>query len=439
MRRIFANSHFAFFVAPPPLSLYPFRSISQTRYALTIRDSTKISWISNSASGVTVHFSASSLNAIMSSYTVTQFERIYPTSCFGHLHNIWQVTANNTDGLIGPELAIPGLQPGQEAILSHGWKPNAPNFYDALVNTIAVCLLARIIEYMPLPPPFGGYTPAPMAIPEVTGVVSKNVRNNNNIVTRNLIIEDAVAGNKPYPKQSIDLANAETVAHNFDIQLISERYINPHFSGDLSAVAYAVLRSPELYAHWVASGAQGHGFTAHPEDSSFVWGGSDELRLQNVWMNAGDRFPATLEFVLRDSVPIPNFSFTIHLRQFISDMPADTPAYGNISFLLNVRDTVGEDGQKPAGTGSTPILQQDFEVFPNPTSRVVYIRRAESGTRSDAAIELLGINGQVVQKTTLSAGVWITSMDLKGLPSGIYIIRIEAFDGNARRYKLILK
>lgn len=381
-----------------------------------------------------------SLNTIMSSDTVSQFERLYPTSRFGYLRNIWQVTANNTGGFIGPELAIPSLQPGQEAILSHGWKPNAPNFYDASANTIAACLLARIIEYIPPPPPFGGYTPAPMAIPEVTGVVSKNVRNNNNIVTRNLIIEDAVAGNRPYPKQSIDLANAETVAHNFDIQLISERYINPHFSGDLSAVAYAVLRSPELYAQWVASGAQGHGFTAHPEDSSFVWGGSDELRLQNVFMNAGDRFPATLEFVLRDSVPIPHFSFTIHLRQFISDMPADTPAYGNISFLLNVRDTVGEDGQKPAGTGSTPTQWQGFEVFPNPASTIVYIRRnTTTGTPVGASIELININGQVVQYKELKHSEWMTSMDTIGLPPGIYVIRIVMPDGNEQRVKLILK
>ncbi|MBS1630183.1 MAG: T9SS type A sorting domain-containing protein [Bacteroidetes bacterium] len=330
-------------------------------------------------------------------------------------------------------------QPGAQAILSHGWKPKAPNFYDASANTIAACLLARIIEYIPPPPPFGGYAAAPMAIPEVTGVVSKNVRNNNNIVTRNLMIEDAVAGNKPYPKQSLDLANAETIAHNFDIQLISERYINPHFSGDLSAVAYAVLRSPELYAHWVASGAQGHGFTAHPEDSSFVWGGSDEMRLQNVFMNAGDRFPATLEFVLRDSVPIPNFSFTIHLRQFISDMPADTPAYGNISFLLSVRDSGQTEGQRSLGIGRTQIPGQCFDIFPNPASSVVYIRRAEKGIQTDATIKLLGINGQLLRQEHLDKNAWMTSMNTKGLPPGVYVVRIEGQDGNSSRYKLILK
>lgn len=94
----------------------------------------------------------------------------------------------------------------------------------------------------------------------------------------------------------------------------------------------------------------------------------------------------------------------------------------------------GEDTVPPAVPPG-----QGFEVFPNPASGTVYIRRTETGIAGTAAIELLGINWQVVQRKEMERSEWMTSMDTKGLASGAYVLRIVTQDGNEQRVKLILK
>ncbi|MBS1629768.1 MAG: T9SS type A sorting domain-containing protein [Bacteroidetes bacterium] len=93
----------------------------------------------------------------------------------------------------------------------------------------------------------------------------------------------------------------------------------------------------------------------------------------------------------------------------------------------------GDSGVVPGGPGS------GFEVFPNPSSGILYIRRAKAGAAVEAAIELLGINGQVVQRKEMGGGEWMTSMDTKGLAPGAYVVRIEAQDGQVSNHKILLQ
>ncbi|MBS1630181.1 MAG: T9SS type A sorting domain-containing protein, partial [Bacteroidetes bacterium] len=87
----------------------------------------------------------------------------------------------------------------------------------------------------------------------------------------------------------------------------------------------------------------------------------------------------------------------------------------------------------------TPAQWQGFEVFPNPASGIVYIRRGAAGNAAAVSIELINVNGQVIQHKTLARDQWLTSMDTKSYPPGIYIIRISEQDGLEQRVKLILK
>ncbi len=76
-------------------------------------------------------------------------------------------------------IPIPSIAPGAETILTHDWLPPKPQDFDTsgLLDRIDVCALARIET---MQPGLG------MAFPEFD-TTKVNVRNNNNIVTRNFV------------------------------------------------------------------------------------------------------------------------------------------------------------------------------------------------------------------------------------------------------------
>jgi hypothetical protein len=100
------------------------------------------------------------------------------------------ITVNGVSVLAGDEITPPGapaqggiplpiIQPGFDTVISQWWKPQNPIMYGN--DTVEVCGLARIETTNSRP--YG------MAFTEDTvGTISTNVRNNNNIVTRNMIL-----------------------------------------------------------------------------------------------------------------------------------------------------------------------------------------------------------------------------------------------------------
>jgi hypothetical protein len=145
-------------------------------------------------------------------------------------------------------ISIPTLAPGQSIIVSHPWYPIQPQQYDPTINSVDVCVLARIEESTTAP--FG------MAFPEV--MLSKdNIRNNNNIITRNLVVSDVFPGNKPTPRHLVFVGNVENIAQTFDIVMQPIKNVHLHFAGNFAAVGKITLYLGSLFDVWQQSGGEG--------------------------------------------------------------------------------------------------------------------------------------------------------------------------------------
>ncbi len=82
--------------------------------------------------------------------------------------------------------------------------------------------------------------------------------------------------------------------------------------------------------------------------------------------------------------------------------------------------------------GIDKIKEQNLIIYPNPSTGVIYVDL--SGFASKTRIEVLNISGKVVKKIENAAGK--TTVDLTGMPTSMYLIRV--YDGTSSIYKKII-
>ena len=223
-------------------------------------------------------------------------------------------------------LPIPVIQPGNEWIAHHAWNPQAPGDIGQNLTSVDVCFLARIVESPTSP--FG------MAFPEVT-TVSNNVRNNNNICTRNFIVTDFAPGNfgkmaeKKAETHQIWFANAGDERASFDLELLSEKDIHPQLSGDLASAGEIRIGLGKLYDLWVKAGRKGEFLEIDPKSKTVTFDGSTAFRLSSIPLQPGERYPIEISFAQRNPSEIPHY---IHFRQYET---GSEEVYGAISFEIS--------------------------------------------------------------------------------------------------------
>jgi len=324
----------------------------------------------------------------------------------------------------GPK-PTPALQPGQSAILKFPWYPTRPQDFYGSPTSVDVCLLSRIEQS-------GLYFG--MTIPELINTsVTPNVKNNNNIVTRNLLVTDLHAGNTIPLNRWIDIVNAEPARRTFNIELINNRTIHPQLSGDFSVIGRVRVHLGPLYDRWIQGGGQGTYTALEPNTKSIIFNGVDPLRLENVLLNAGERFNVKLEFIIDNDYALTGNSFLFHLRQISVNDPANI--YGNVSVLVNTHAP-----QKPLNK----IMQglemesgaQGFRVYPNPASEQVSIRSNHNSNHT--RISLYDATGRIISSETFYFYKGSDKkMDIAHLAPGLYMISIEAEDGTSEKHKFV--
>lgn len=160
--------------------------------------------------------------------------------------------------LIGTQ-TIPSIPPGGEAILTFTWNPNDPALYNS-INTEPwhFCLLGRIVS-----------SNDPIAYTE-TGDVNGNVKNNNNIIWKNVTVVTNIAGiagggSGQCAKEimqdigvAVAVGNPDDSPEAFDVEFSvpSEELTNPVTREGQVMVAL----SEPLYDRWVKGGKKGTGF-----------------------------------------------------------------------------------------------------------------------------------------------------------------------------------
>lgn len=77
----------------------------------------------------------------------------------------------------------------------------------------------------------------------------------------------------------------------------------------------------------------------------------------------------------------------------------------------------------------------DFSVFPNPAQNII-VMQAHKSVLADQKVELMNMQGQVIQTQILKKGYAVCQFEVKNLPSGVYAVRWE---GTIQAKKVIIQ
>jgi len=348
-------------------------------------------------------------------------------------------------------LTIPVLQAGESVVIEIPWYPPNPTDFSCFgADQGHVCLLARIETS----------TTSPFGMTFLEGAnVGVNVRNNNNIVWKNVTVQDMWPG--PLMLAPVWLRNLnlrEIVTTRLELRIPQGDEAIFQFGG-----VFLDLK-PELYARWVQNGAQGQGIERVGGTRVQMFGGGAflagiqllpeeaqqveaQFRLNPQYPNPqGRTFNVDLDQV--DAVPgkpeerIGGQRFTFDFNKlclvpkhakwrYIDD--GDYPGEGWPK--LDYDDVAWPSGKAPLGYGddvATPIgdgtaphpittwYRHTFSLTEPTLYRSLWLRlKADDG----AAVYL---NGQEIYRLRLPAGIVIApntqaTTDVEGLAEDVYV------------------
>ena len=91
-------------------------------------------------------------------------------------------------------------------------------------------------------------------------------------------------------------------------------------------------------------------------------------------------------------------------------------------------------------TRSAKAAQQDTEtllnVYPNPADDLLYVELSGAGI---ANAVLHDLQGRIVADAANAVGRTTTSMNVRSVPAGVYLLRVTDTDGNEYHRKIVVK
>jgi hypothetical protein len=175
---------------------------------------------------------------------------------------------------------------GNIVILEYPWNPPNPGTY----GSSHFCLLSRI-ETAPFPP-WG------MEFAEVTSI-NTNVRNNNNIVWKNITIVDNILN--MIPKESIiSMGNLTREDVTTRLEIVAVEQNDPEQPEGKRTIldwgAVAVVLDAEVADRWLTKGARGTGIKADEDDKDTVNVLDKKALLDGIDLKAGEEFLVKFRF-----------------------------------------------------------------------------------------------------------------------------------------------
>lgn len=332
----------------------------------------------------------------------------------------------------GSGISIPVLQPGAATVIHQEWYPIMPQLYCGEPTTFEVCFLGRIEETT--------FSPYGMKITEkfYTDATSKgigeNIRNNNNIVTRNTILTNLSPGDHKTMKRQMVIANGNNVARTFNFEFASERSIYRHFAGDFSSLGSVTLHLGDLFDVWVNAGSFGTVASINQTARTVTFDGANTLRLDSLPLAANERFNIEVEFTLDSPVVIEEISnHVFHARQF--DVTAPYDVYGAVNFHVNV--SPADEGSLRKTLENAVSHSESFQISPNPTNGILYISYGGEKERT-TEIVITDITGKklMTEKANFTTGSK-KEINLSRFASGVYLINITNANRTNEIYKVV--
>ncbi len=364
-----------------------------------------------------------------------------------------QINGHNVGELINPGgTSIPSITPGGESILSAQWMAPKPQDFDTtgLLDTIHVCALARIET---LGGPNNG-----IKFPEID-TTKVNVRNNNNLVTRNFVsLSIGVDSFAPPVTTPVVIGNPASGvppkgSGNFTVQLITENQLQPYIAGHLASYMTVTIHMGSLYDIWDNGGKQGNPTDYNDDLKTIDWDMEQPLRLANIELDEAEHHLVILEFKPKIvSAPYPVVNQKVHLR-LVSPETVEidngdgttfevTRDYVHSAVNYGINIAGGDDaGGKPGKPTSAETVMQEkeswFEVYPNPVNGLLTIRLSEH-TASTYRLYVTDVSGKTVleeSKAVFNNG--INKINTTGFVPGVYYIQLVDKSGKSAIRKFV--
>lgn len=312
--------------------------------------------------------------------------------------------ASNTY-VAGQGFRIPPLAPGQEYIIDAKWQPNDPAIF-GLSNGAMICFLGRIVDPND---PMANENPGPGA------PIGPNVRNNNNIVTRNASLVN-LGGSYSTGFGGILVGN-----HTFEHALFDINFTlvgNPEIPfQELGEIRFQL--SPELWERWLGSGGRSEGIEIrNQEQREVVITDPRRAQLLQVEIPSGEYYPLSVEFRMNEGVQQQtNYHFAF--SQNFSENPEEE--YGSeCHYYVEFNGRGNEDRGEPFERSATNDL---ISLIPNPSNGQFTVQIQEN-TVERGTIQVLDINtGEIVYEKAFTQGKEIP-VDLRNLRPNIYILKL---------------
>ncbi|MBX7205133.1 MAG: T9SS type A sorting domain-containing protein [Bacteroidia bacterium] len=325
-------------------------------------------------------------------------------------------TRKGLGGLIG-EYNIPALAPSEVYKVSTSWIVPDPGIVvgdSNASNQADICFLSRIVTCTN--PNYGMHVSETMSIGD-------NVRKNNNIITKNFVVYDALPGNGRVSWGGNGNPNDGASATG----VLRLRAGNC----DFFRYGYVILHlDPTLQNIW--TNTDGSGYTV-VDDSTLMVDTCVEVVMENIAYEAGQYGLLGVEFVMRnDYTTLSTFDafYEFDLEEMLNE---DTVSIGGIHYGVPMHiEPLPESGMQrriPSDNKQAIVGKTSFHAYPNPfTDQLTINYHIPKEEQVNIVItNLLGQKVAIIENNTFKqSGIHKFTFNSAALKEGIYFINFTA-------------
>ena len=293
-------------------------------------------------------------------------------------------------------LRIPKLAKGESVILQIPWYPEDPSHYACFgADQKHFCLLARIVDGMTYPEIYSNN--------ESSSTVT-NVRNNNNIVWRNIVVDDELEGGGLWDPGCVLVRK---IGESEDMTMRFRAPRNIEVESPIQNGSVMVDIGDSLNAKWVRGGRQGSGITYNGTVLTLT---ANEAWIGNMLLEQDESYTICPEFDLDDLID----PFILDIQQEENDT-----IVGGERYVVDLQD----GGHKREGNETSWSRFEDrFTLLPNPAEDEVMLIIRD--TETPQLVRISDVRGRALLTEELPAETTLRSIDVSTWPSGLYFVVI---------------
>ncbi|MBL1220408.1 T9SS type A sorting domain-containing protein [Chryseobacterium sp. L7] len=325
-----------------------------------------------------------------------------------------------------PGFIVPPLQPGQEIIIDAKWQPVNPSLFGDpnVISNPILCFLGRIVN---VNDPMYSELPA-----STTNMMGDNVKNNNNIVTRNtsLVPLGVSEGTHYQYDSSIFIGNPTSTQTDFIVRF-DRTMVNDNSFSNIGRIK--IKLDDRLWEKWTAAGSEGKGieiFNAEKHEIEVT--NFDNAQLANISLEPGEYRAIKFTFELKQPTDlIQDYQYTV------SQVSAEKPDqhYGSacvFNVKINHTQETGESFYEEMAKTSPSNTHSNFKgisIAPNPSSDFAKLdfELSQNNLINIQVFDLLGKMVKSIESNkNFNKGLNNVNFSTSDLPSGSYFVIITA-------------